>query len=229
MINISDAFSAYGLVFSIFLGQAMGQSLNLFGACRQVQLMLMDNANLSQVASTSGSPAQANANCGSSACSSTGVSFISSAKSGWDFVSRFLMYPCLTSSLCCLIALMFFHFFLQKNTVGAYSVIGGATTYYLNSYTALTPLYSGSTPVVLPFLVEVRQNEGGWASNAINEGGSLPLYHFLVHASLFAAVVIRRLCPFCNAAVDSNCFAHITGCHPPIGLHYVIYLSSFAP
>lgn len=101
VMYVSGAFFARGLVLSLFLlsleprrvaGQTMGQSLNLFGACRQVQLMLLDNANSSQVASTAGSPSGPNANCGSGSCSNTGTSYISTAKNGWDFVSQHLKY-----------------------------------------------------------------------------------------------------------------------------------------
>ena len=77
------ACAAVAHQFNQAAGQTGGQSLNLFGYGGQQQVMLIDNANASQVASTAGG---VNTNCGGASCSSTGTSYISTTKSGWDFV-----------------------------------------------------------------------------------------------------------------------------------------------
>jgi len=182
----------------------MGQSLNLFGACRQVQLMILDNANSSQVASTCGSGNAVNANCGGAACSDTGTSYISNAKNGWDFVSQYLRsYLCFTfatSSFDCIDAADEHRWNLLCQ-LGRHHVL---PEFAHNNDSAQRRVYS----------CHASFSRRGTPPNLRSPSLSAVLY--TLAPSLFAAVVLHYYPHF--AAVDSNCFAHITGCHSSIGL-----------
>lgn len=148
------SFIALSLELNRAVGQTSGQSLGLFGFGGQIQAMIIDNANTSQVESTLGGNYT---NCGASQCSATGTSYINSTKSGWDFVSRLVgrVFICRVPQPNVLLILLLL--FAQTNTLAktSFGVVGGGATYYLNSLTTMTPLFSGATPVALPFLVEV--------------------------------------------------------------------------